>query len=81
MGSNDSSRRTPSGREQAAALAEPARTYVGWPGPLARRDARLADRPGEEAPERFDIPTRLIDEAVTSGFIIEDRAARHCRRV
>lgn len=60
---------TVKGREQGAVLAEPARMYSGGHAP---RQAEVLDWLIElerESPESFDLPIRLLDKAVASGFV------------
>jgi hypothetical protein len=60
---------TVKGREQAGVLADPPRTYVDGRAPSIHETLDWLIAQEKQAPERFDLPTRLIDEAVSSGVI------------
>jgi hypothetical protein len=60
---------TVKGRQQAAALAEPSRRYVGGRAPALDEVLDWLIQQEQETPEAFDLPTRLLDNAVSSGFI------------
>ena len=62
---------TVKGREQATVLADPARTYVDGRAPSLDEILDWLIEQAQVAPARLDLPKRLIDEAVTSGFIAE----------
>jgi hypothetical protein len=62
---------TVKGREQAAALAEPPRTYVGGRAPGLDQVIDWIREQEHEAPENLEAPGRLVPAAVSAGLIDE----------